>query len=944
MRRGHNTLILLLLGVCFVIAYAGGGATQSFAQTSANAATHHISSQESPSLHKATNDPEFTECVFSLGEFNIYYGPGTYDFQRKTWSYKAIGRFAGNRFTGTINSTYWGGDLQVTGSVILKCAEGLTRIDTITVDMTEVYTFTSAGGSVSVSTERTHVVATNIPNEWQSSTIGYTIYGNETCDHIKDFQWEYESETNPQELVRYECKSISEISAVLSYAAFKPTENELVIAGEEYTLQWGIAAATVDILLSTDSGKVFHPIALGVANSGMYDWDVPEDTLSRKCRIQIRESSDHNNFVLSDIFRIKGYILTRITADGQYEPYTFSEDSWSYDNTSRATMWPASLYVDYEKENDPFTNKPYPRDFTSPPWYTLFPINAKIDDFPSWPLFVAAFGTEYCYKNLTEGTYSQEAITKWTSIKRKWIGSCVGFSTTSLLIFQDEQTFLGKYPIDKSQELHALPLTDARRNVINRFQVTTCFDIREEERKTYSSKTTNEILDEIKEILLNENRGGDKWLSMTKSDFRLAHAVAPYSLKKEAPSSTTYRLHVYNSDILTRADTLRFVTASSYWERVENPSEWFGTNKGLYLAELTQPHSEYPGMSSDRVFASTTRASQPQDIKFYITSNSHILITDHQGHPIGYADSVIYGDLSPGFPIIPIGGELDRPLGYMVPQGQYSIAINNSADSLTSLSVFTDSLICSYWRSNADSTQTDQLRWGNGVSISNPDQQPKSTNLETIQKSGSAEFVTDILNLEIHQGDSIDVSTSDNQSLDIVNHGATTGYTLRLRVASEVQESTFGHEGIGIQQNSRHRISPDWSNINDRTVTIYVDYGNDGTIDDTIHVQNQLADVNERTTETVPDKFSLSQNYPNPFNSETIIQYQIPRAAHVLLRIYTLDGQVVATLIDEDLSAGSYSARWDGRNTDKRPVASGMYLSEMVADDFVGVRKLLLLR
>jgi glucose/arabinose dehydrogenase len=96
--------------------------------------------------------------------------------------------------------------------------------------------------------------------------------------------------------------------------------------------------------------------------------------------------------------------------------------------------------------------------------------------------------------------------------------------------------------------------------------------------------------------------------------------------------------------------------------------------------------------------------------------------------------------------------------------------------------------------------------------------------------------------------------------------------------------------------------------------------------------------------ESSPSAFALAQSYPNPFNSATVIEYQIPAAERVRLRIYNLSGQVVTDLVDEALTAGTYQTQWDARDDAGYPVASGVYLYRLQAGDRVLSRKLVLVR
>jgi 6-phosphogluconolactonase (cycloisomerase 2 family) len=94
----------------------------------------------------------------------------------------------------------------------------------------------------------------------------------------------------------------------------------------------------------------------------------------------------------------------------------------------------------------------------------------------------------------------------------------------------------------------------------------------------------------------------------------------------------------------------------------------------------------------------------------------------------------------------------------------------------------------------------------------------------------------------------------------------------------------------------------------------------------------------------LPTNYAISQNYPNPFNPVTTIRYQIPEDVQVRITVHNLLGQVVATLVDEQLLAGYYSKIWDGQNHAGLRVASGVYLYRIQAGNFIKTKKMLLLK
>jgi len=102
--------------------------------------------------------------------------------------------------------------------------------------------------------------------------------------------------------------------------------------------------------------------------------------------------------------------------------------------------------------------------------------------------------------------------------------------------------------------------------------------------------------------------------------------------------------------------------------------------------------------------------------------------------------------------------------------------------------------------------------------------------------------------------------------------------------------------------------------------------------------------VNIEPTVKFPNAFELSQNYPNPFNPETVIQYQLPKSAEVHLEIYSILGQLVRTIVNEKQPEGYYTAHWNGKDEQGRPLASSVYIYRLSAGEFVQVRKMLLVR
>lgn len=89
----------------------------------------------------------------------------------------------------------------------------------------------------------------------------------------------------------------------------------------------------------------------------------------------------------------------------------------------------------------------------------------------------------------------------------------------------------------------------------------------------------------------------------------------------------------------------------------------------------------------------------------------------------------------------------------------------------------------------------------------------------------------------------------------------------------------------------------------------------------------------------IPNKFDLSQNYPNPFNPVTKVSFDLPKQSFVSLKVYDITGREIATLVNEELSAGKYVSDFDASK-----LSSGTYFYRLETGDFIATKKMILLK
>ncbi len=130
-----------------------------------------------------------------------------------------------------------------------------------------------------------------------------------------------------------------------------------------------------------------------------------------------------------------------------------------------------------------------------------------------------------------------------------------------------------------------------------------------------------------------------------------------------------------------------------------------------------------------------------------------------------------------------------------------------------------------------------------------------------------------------------------------------------------------GHDSIYFQFHIIHQLGNLWWMIDDIT----------------LHSDSSIVSIENNNLN--PQHFQLLQNYPNPFNPVTTIQYELPERSNVQITIYNLLGRVITTLVSETQDAGFKSVQWDATN-----VASGVYLYQIRAGEYVQTRKMVLLK
>lgn len=122
--------------------------------------------------------------------------------------------------------------------------------------------------------------------------------------------------------------------------------------------------------------------------------------------------------------------------------------------------------------------------------------------------------------------------------------------------------------------------------------------------------------------------------------------------------------------------------------------------------------------------------------------------------------------------------------------------------------------------------------------------------------------------------------------------------------------------------------------VNDNVGNYYSFFGSELSL----HYKQFLTKT-EKEENINPVTYQLYSNYPNPFNPATTITYQLPHSGYTSLKIFDMLGNEVTTLVNEQKEMGKYTIQFDASS-----MASGMYLYQLKVNDFVSVKKMILLK
>ena len=100
----------------------------------------------------------------------------------------------------------------------------------------------------------------------------------------------------------------------------------------------------------------------------------------------------------------------------------------------------------------------------------------------------------------------------------------------------------------------------------------------------------------------------------------------------------------------------------------------------------------------------------------------------------------------------------------------------------------------------------------------------------------------------------------------------------------------------------------------------------------------------EENVTSLPTSFELKNNYPNPFNPTTNIEFSLPQSDYTTLKVYSVTGELVKTLVNSEISAGTHKVVFNGKDENGNELTSGMYIYELKSGVNITANKMFLIK
>lgn len=449
------------------------------------------------------------------------------------------------------------------------------------------------------------------------------------------------------------------------------------------------------------------------------------------------------------------------------------------------------------------------------------------------------FGDQAVCRTFARGRCVAKSIAnKWLAVVNENMkeSHCLGMAISSLRFFtgKDNPTAFQK----NASTVYDLTLTNARKNIAY-YMVEQWIESVQQDMVSAAQVSLRDAVDQLY-LGLTGQITNPPTLGIAKSNTN-SHAVTPFTVSDTG--SGTYTIWVYDNnwpDIASRTVNIDLLTNSwSYNFRTNStPELWTGTEQDHRLGVFSL--SLYPRTFPDFL-------PSKNSVQVTLAGRSHLLITDSQTRQIGY----IFGDQFineiPDASVLPVIGGLGTPIEpiYIIPSNDnYTILIDGQTlahSDTAELTQYGSEYIVSVEDIMLTSASKDQLTIAmDGKQLRYNANETRTVTFTVALENTNEGYQFEIQGADIGAGEQVEMAIDTNQGrLAFSNKDANSGaYNLLIDLTDTVGLQTFVHNNLSISTGDTHYVDyASWDGVG--SINLDIDYGSDGSIDQTLILSNQ---------------------------------------------------------------------------------------------------------
>lgn len=423
-------------------------------------------------------------------------------------------------------------------------------------------------------------------------------------------------------------------------------------------------------------------------------------------------------------------------------------------------------------------------------------------------------------------------------------GHCDGFTSTGLRFFKGIGDAPSKFQ-KGATTAHDLELSNIRRHIAYYFALQIPDPVAYE-RESSKLQTPNQVLEQLR-FAMSGNASDPTSLIIERSDHLSAHSITPYAIEDKGNGISWIK--VYDSNHPGDANRKVIIdTNNNNWSYDLGSSlgTWSGNASSHTLGAVAISHytktPECPWCGQDEI----TFATETESVQAWLEGSGHLLITDTENRRLGFVGEQFVNEIPDAFgSVLPTGLGISQEPIYYLPSGEAFTTILDGTTLTQSdtasfvyfgpgYAVTVEDLIIS------TATQDQITISGDGKEVSYQASDTKPVNLALSLEGATESNEFQIKGADIAANQRVKLNTdSNNGTFAFSNKDAGNGeYSVSITRISSSGFQPFAHEGIQIAAADTHYFRyGDWNTST--PMQLEIDQASDGTIDQTIELDNQ---------------------------------------------------------------------------------------------------------